>query len=1001
MKNRDLPFMFTCRKIIQIMTNLKAIKFDRNQVGMIHWITGTIMILLLILPQLLAAQPSLSTQNKLPDDLNPLFDILAEHSWDKSYDTLRLLDSAVIKATEDEKLREALEVEFIDILQSSRNDFAVNYACRQLYLIGSSLCIPAVSGWLTDPELSHMARYALANIDDPLATEALRKAAGETSGTLKAGLIQSLAKKGGTGFADEFAVMIDDPDKVVALAAVRAIGLTGNSAHLDLLRKAGGRSPEFYIEACDAELMILERMVGAGDLREAGKSYRKFYEKGKTPNARMAGLKGMIACGVTGTEKLLLEALSSEDPEIRGFAGRLISDPNYMIKTGKLAGSLKKLSPEGRIALIDAFGSRGAVDVKEAILVYGDDPDPEIQLSVVRAVGKLGGAGDIAFLARKAAGENREISNAALISLSTLKGDSIDQKITSQIHDGEPAVQAALIRSLTARSSSESKKEILSHLNDGDERIRKAVLDYLKDHGDEKDLPILITFMEGTKNRSEERLASRTLTAICGRYNVKCETAILSNLENAEKDLREILVENLNLVNTAAAREQCIKYTRSEDPDIRKTAVRTLASWQDTTAIVELKNIMENNPDQSLRILAFRGYFRLFRNTSVSDEDKMREYSNLIQSAERKEEKLMVLSAFPEIGGINAMKRIEKYLYDKEISRETCLAILSITDFLDSRYKSDIAIAMMQIMQVSNDENVLADVERRFSKYDIEPSLYFDPVDSGKQKASRRIVFISGPMDHAWYGAHEYPKDLLFLKKCMENSPDLKDLDIDFILSLEKPDLERIRGADAIVVHSSADRAAGEVHALFPNFRKDKIYTAEEKEYYRELDKMVSGGMGVVILHYAVWTDFPESRDYMSKWVGGYYDDNISKVRMTKAQTSLESPSHPVCRGVHPWNLLEEYYINQVYSEKELKFIPLMAARVPLEMGDEPAFYTMGWAVQRRDGGRGIGYTGCHSHDHLYNEDYRKFVVNAIAWSAGIRIPENGIRTEIPEGWEK
>ena len=749
-------------------------------------------------------------------------------------------------------------------------------------------------------------------------------------------------------------------------------------------------------ESVNAMLAIMERMLEDGQTASAGKYYRGLYEQGKTPNIRMAGLKGMMAAGSGGKEKLLISALGGRDDEIRGFAGRLIGDRSYGVETKKLIKKINQLPNDGKRVLIDALGHRGATEHKGAVLKYGNDPDPEIQTSVIRTLGYLGGVEDIAFLAKKAAGGEKDIREAAMVSLSRLNEDGTNGQMLALLPSSEPPV---LITSLTNRSAAEAKETLMPYLESPDGNVRKSVLAYLREQGEADDLPVLIDFVDRSEERSEVRLASRAVSSICAAHGKACQDPVLNNLDRVEKGTRTILLGSLNLINTPEALKTTIRYTRDKDREIKRTALRTLSEWQDSTAMEELKKIMNEDPDQGQRIIAFRGYFRLFRNSATGDQEKMREYHRLIQQAERKEEKLLVLSAFQDIGNIDALKRIEKYLYDEDMSHETCVTLLRISDFLDPKYRADVAIAMMQILQVSEDENVLADVQRRFDKFEIDPLLYFDPPGREKEPGEKRIVFISGPMDHAWYNAHEYPKDLLFLKQCMENSPDLEDVRIDFYITPEALDLDLLEGADAIVVHSSADRASGEVHSLFPNHRQDMQYTDQEKKYYHALDQLVSSGMGVVALHYSVWTDFPESREYMTKWVGGYYDDDVSKVRMDSCPVRLESPSHPVNNGVKPWHLREEYYINQVHQGKQVKFTPLMAAELPLNRGDEPAFHTMAWTVERRDGGRGAGYTGCHTHSHLYREDYRKFVVNLIAWTSGIPIPESGIRTEMPEGW--
>ena len=42
-------------------------------------------------------------------------------------------------------------------------------------------------------------------------------------------------------------------------------------------------------------------------------------------------------------------------------------------------------------------------------------------------------------------------------------------------------------------------------------------------------------------------------------------------------------------------------------------------------------------------------------------------------------------------------------------------------------------------------------------------------------------------------------------------------------------------------------------------------------------------------------------------------------------------------------------------------------------------------------GGRGFGTTCGHFYDNWRNADFRRFVLNALVWTAGVEIPETGV----------
>jgi hypothetical protein len=51
----------------------------------------------------------------------------------------------------------------------------------------------------------------------------------------------------------------------------------------------------------------------------------------------------------------------------------------------------------------------------------------------------------------------------------------------------------------------------------------------------------------------------------------------------------------------------------------------------------------------------------------------------------------------------------------------------------------------------------------------------------------------------------------------------------------------------------------------------------------------------------------------------------------------------------------------------------------------------MAWAVERPDGGRGFGFTGAHVHWNWADPNFRKLVLNAIAWCAKVQVPDDGV----------
>lgn len=59
----------------------------------------------------------------------------------------------------------------------------------------------------------------------------------------------------------------------------------------------------------------------------------------------------------------------------------------------------------------------------------------------------------------------------------------------------------------------------------------------------------------------------------------------------------------------------------------------------------------------------------------------------------------------------------------------------------------------------------------------------------------------------------------------------------------------------------------------------------------------------------------------------------------------------------------------------------------------------VGWTYQRGEdynNGRGFGFTGLHYHDNWMDDNFRKTVLNGVAWVAQLDVPESGIEVAKP-----
>lgn len=96
-------------------------------------------------------------------------------------------------------------------------------ACQRLAVVGDKGAVPALAALLTDPQLSHYARFGLEPIADRSVDQALRAALGKVKGKMRVGVINSIARRKDAGAIADLSTLLRDADIEVARAAEVAL----------------------------------------------------------------------------------------------------------------------------------------------------------------------------------------------------------------------------------------------------------------------------------------------------------------------------------------------------------------------------------------------------------------------------------------------------------------------------------------------------------------------------------------------------------------------------------------------------------------------------------------------------------------------------------------------------------------------------------------------------------------------------------------------------------
>ncbi len=269
--------------------------------------------------------------------------------------------------------------------------------------------------------------------------------------------------------------------------------------------------------------------------------------------------------------------------------------------------------------------------------------------------------------------------------------------------------------------------------------------------------------------------------------------------------------------------------------------------------------------------------------------------------------------------------------------------------------------------------------------------------DSAAADSIGEIIFLAGPKDHGWPGRHDYARDLAVLQHSLEQASNLTGIQTRLHVGAAPRDLSFYENAAAIVINSSSDRHEKETHPLFPPnpATNGRDYDNETNLFLIGLDQLIrEKQIGVAIFHYANWAENWRARSYTLAWVGGLWVQMVSRNPVDEWTMTPELSAHPALNGVQPWTYRDEIFC-RFHLPPDPRRTPLLRGS-PHEDKQGIGPQTVAWAYQRDDGGRGFVYGGVDFHDAMNVADYRRFLANAILWTARREVPENGVISPAP-----
>jgi HEAT repeat protein len=583
------------------------------------------------------------------------------------------------------ELRAGIEREMVKLLESDATLAAKQEVCRRLWIIGTDASVPALARLLAGPD-AHAAQaacYALSRRRWPAAAQALRDALGQARGGGLVAVVNLLGDRRDPQCAGALATLAGGSDDAAADAAIAALGKIATPeairalAALHAKRRDGRRTA-----AAHALLQAGQELAARGKPADARMMWAQLASPSEPAQVRRGALLGQVRTGGGTAAPLVLAALAGNDEALVTAAIASIPEIRGKNLGACFAAQLPKLSVARAELLIEALASRGDRSALPAIARAAGRPEPAVRAAALRALGLLGDASTVPQLIDACQSGAADQAKLAAAALRLLQGRGVDGAIVRGLESSSPAVRATLIDVLADRGDSACVPALLVEAASDQAQVRRAALRGLARIGGAQELSPLVRLLAGFKDDGDlaeaERAASRIVSRAAGSSG--CGDMLRESLRTAPS--APVRCSLLRILATIAGREsfEAVAAALADgDPAVRDTAVRVLAQWPDRRAEGVLLRLVKSSPDQAERVLALRGYLRLW---DLAADRPARERAQRLAAvmiyARRAEEKRLLVSSLSRVVDRAALDAISAWRDDADVRGEVALAAVSL-----------------------------------------------------------------------------------------------------------------------------------------------------------------------------------------------------------------------------------------------------------------------------------------------------------------------------------
>ena len=644
------------------------------------------------------------------------WDYLPAYGWGSSRRPLAPIDDAIVSSRRNPAARKALESKLLAVLADSASTPAArDFAGRRLALIGSAASIPTLAALSADALLSGPALFALERIPHPAAAEALAEALKSAIGKPRLGIISALGNRKHAASIPYLTGLLNDSDSQAAEAAATALGRMAARDSTAALLSALEKDTRVGGAAADALLNIAESELSRDSRGNAELILRRLAQPDVPISPRLAASRRLLLLPAVVPVAQLLDHLRNSHPQVRSMALDVLRALNEQALRSELAAALGELPEDLKARVVSALADRGDRWGIPVILNAMRREQSKARLAAVKALGRVGGAGEVLTLLEAAADSDDAVAAAAGDSLSRISGSEVDAVILNALDSNVTTIgmRRAAIEALGRRGYAPSSWILSKIAREGEPSLRPAAVTALGQTAPAESAGALAAIL--AKAESPEMLGAAE-AAIGGLIDrVSDKAVVIESLAAATPEAnprsRAALLRAMSLYPSPKSLAAVLSARGDSDAEVREQALELLFEWETVDAAKDLLGIARTTGDPAHHTLALRGYIRLAAAGGLPAERRLAMCRAALQASARDEERRLVLSALAAIPLPGALEEARRFL-KSSLSEEAAIASIEVAEKLAASHAALIAEVLGEVLTSTED----ASLQRRASE---------------------------------------------------------------------------------------------------------------------------------------------------------------------------------------------------------------------------------------------------------------------------------------------